>query len=546
MLTALAPLFTGLGLFFCGVRFIATNLVQVAGGSARPLFKRALSSNMLAALSGILAGLVTQSTNAVTLIAVSFARAGIIDGKRAGLVPVWSHVGSSLLVILVAVDTHLAVAYAILLAGVALYFDFNMTERWRHAVMVLLGAGLLFLGLETLKAGSGTLRAMMTHYNLLGANNGPAAPFLISAALAVITQSSTVTGAIAVALVKVGVFDLDGALLLLAGANFGAGLNYAFLGRNGEATGRHIFFFQAAQKAFGSILLVAALVIAENPLNDAIDRIPVDAAGRIAWSFLVIQLVGSLSCTVLRGALTELFERIAPPRHEDELAKPAFLATEALEVPELALDLALREEHRLIARLPMMLDHVRDGGDRSTPPAKVLLDAGLAVGDAIRGYVANVLEEQPDHATIIRAMRLQQGVGNAIALHQTLAEFEAATRTALEAPEGRQTVSHMVESLHLLLNVLVETAESSDEEERSLSLTLFGRRDALMEGIRKRLLTAQAGAPVRVQEALFNTTILFERVIWLARDSVQALMRDVDPQGVEPLEMARQAAPSDA
>jgi hypothetical protein len=49
-----------------------------------------------------------------------------------------------------------------------------------------------------------------------------------------------------------------------------------------------------------------------------------------------------------------------------------------------------------------------------------------------------------------------------------------------------------------------------------------------------------------VQEALFNTTILFERVIWLARDSVQALMRDVDPHGVEPIEAARQAAPSDA
>ncbi|MEO6339945.1 MAG: hypothetical protein ABIO39_07915 [Caulobacteraceae bacterium] len=546
MMAALAPLFTGLGLFFCGVRFIATNLVQVAGGSARPLFKRALSSTPLAALSGVLAGLVTQSTNAVTLIAVSFARAGIIDGKRAGLVPVWSHVGASALVILVAIDTHLAVAYAILLAGVALYFDFNLTDRWRHAIMVLLGAGLLFLGLETLKAGSGPVRAMMMNYNLLGPGQSPAAPFLISAALAVVTQSSTVAGAIAVALVRVGVFDLDAALLLLAGANFGSGLNYAFLGRNGEATGRHILFFQAAQKAFGSAALVTALVVAQDPLNAAVALIPADAAGRIAWSFLVVQLFGSFSATLLRRPLAWLFERIAPPRHGDDLAKPAFLATEALEVPELALDLALREEHRLIQRLPMMLDHVRDGGDPTTPPAKTLLDAGLAVGDAIRSYVANVLEEQPDHATIVRAMRLQQGVGNAIALHQTLAEFEAATRTALEAPEGRQTVSHMVESLHLLLNVLVETAETSDVEERSLSLALFGRRDALMEGIRKRLLTAQAGTPVRVQEALFNTTILFERIIWLARDSVQALMRDVDPHGMEPIDAARQAAPSDA
>ena len=542
MMAALAPLFTGLGLFFCGVRFIATNLVQVAGGSARKMFKRALSSTLLAALSGVLAGFATQSTNAVTLIMVSFARAGIIDGRRAGLVPVWSHVGASALVILVAIDTHLAVAYALLLAGVALYFDFNLSDRWRHAVMVLLGAGLLFLGLETLKIGSGPLRALLAGQGLLGPGGNPAVPFLLGAVMALLTQSSTVAGAIAVALVRMGVFDLDAAMLLLSGANAGSGLNYAFLGRSGEATGRHILFFQAAQKLFGSFVLIIALAVAGAALNAAIGQIPVDPASRLAWVFLVVQILGSSACTLLQQPLSWLFSRIAHPRNEDELAKPAFLAEEALQVPQLALDLALREEHRLMQRLPLMLDHIRDEGDRSSPPDKVLLAAGLVVGEAIKRYLADVLEEQPDHDTIVRAMRLQQGVGNAIALHQALAEFVTVTRIAYEAPEGRQTVSHMVESLHLLLNVLVETAETSDLEERSLSLALFGQRDALMEGIRKRLLGAQAGAPVKVQEALFQTTILFERIIWLARDSVQALMRDTDPQGVEPLDMRQSEA----
>ena len=522
MFAALAPALTGLGLFFAGIRFLASNLSLVAGASARRNSRRALGSTGLAALSGVIAGLVTQSTNAVALIVVSFARAGIIEGRRAAVVPTWSHVGASALVFVVALDTKFVVAYLLGLCGAALYFDLKLSDRARHAVMAMLGAGMLLLGLATLKAGSDPLQLFLRSFGLLGPHSNPAGTLLIGVALAVVTQSSTVAGAIAVALVGAGVFGLDTALLLLLGANGGSGLNYAFLARSGEATGRKILLFQATQKFAGTLALLIPMVADPGSIGHALAALPADNAHRIATGFLLIQLAGSLACTLPHTYLSRLFDRIAPPRQEDVLAKPAFLVEEAVDDAELALDLVEQESHRLLERLPPMLDRIRDDGDTAALDARVYCSAGLSVAAAIKRYIAELLDRQPAHGAIVRAMRSQQLVTDIVALHETLQDFVAVAELAATAPGAQATVSRMIESLHMLLGVLVEAVESGEPEEWALARTLLGQRDELMEGIRKRLLAADPAMPARVQEALFHTTILFERAIWLARDSLNA------------------------
>jgi hypothetical protein len=84
----------------------------------------------------------------------------------------------------------------------------------------------------------------------------------------------------------------------------------------------------------------------------------------------------------------------------------------------------------------------------------------------------------------------------------------------------------MTESLHLLLTLLVDASENDDVEDRRMSLLMFGDRGEVMEDIRGRLLAESQAAPPAVQEALFQTTFLFERILWLARDTLVIMMRD--------------------
>src|SRR5215510_9662290 len=158
MIATIAPLLAGLGLFFCGVHFVSANLTSLAGPRFRRLLARATAYPSLGALTGILAGIVTQSTNAVTYVVVSMVSAGIIDKRRAMPIPIWSHVGASLLVIMVAVDLRIGASYIVALAGLSIYFGIARVDRARHLVAIGLGIGLLFLGISMLKSGAEPLR----------------------------------------------------------------------------------------------------------------------------------------------------------------------------------------------------------------------------------------------------------------------------------------------------------------------------------------------------------------------------------------------------
>lgn len=542
-MSVLAPLLTGLGLFFCGVRFIAANLTPLAGPAARRLFQGAVKTTPAAAIAGILAGLVSQSTSAVTLVVVSLVRAGIVPEGRAVLLPVWSQVGAAALVIIASLQTGPVVALVLAIAGAILYFDLKLSERLRHGVLVLLGIGLLFLGMETLNVDSGPLRMWLSGEGLLAKGENLIVLLFLGLVLATITQSSTVAGAFAVAIIRAGIFDLGAALALLVGASVGSAVNYGVPGWRGESVGRKVQMFQAAQKLFGACLLTMVLILTSGRPQSLTAWSNLGPEGSFAWIFVLVQVGGSLLCTLLWRPLAGWLDRIAPPKESEVLGRPAFLIDEALADPELALELVEREELRLLQRLPPMLDAVRAEAAGGGFSADALRAAGLSVADAIRRYLEAILGADPGHHAVVLAMRRQRVLDNIVALHEAVAEFQRAVRIA--QAEAGEAVGRMVESLHLLLEVLVDVASTHDVAEQEMSLAMLGDRRQVIEGLRTRLMKASRDA--KVQEALFRSTVLFERIVWLSRDTTVALMRSSgDAAGTDTADPAPPLAPDGA
>ena len=95
-----ADIIAGLGLFFIGVRSIGTHMKQMTGARFRSWVAWATGHHLSAALVGTAAGIVTQSSNAVTFISVSLVTSGMITPARALPVLAWANVGTALLVFL--------------------------------------------------------------------------------------------------------------------------------------------------------------------------------------------------------------------------------------------------------------------------------------------------------------------------------------------------------------------------------------------------------------------------------------------------------------
>jgi phosphate:Na+ symporter len=240
-------------------------------------------------------------------------------------------------------------------------------------------------------------------------------------------------------------------------------------------------------------------------------------AHEVAWVFLLYQLAGSITCTAFAGPILTLLERVAPPSDLQELSKPAYLIEDALVEPSFAIELIGREEQRLLQRLPTMLDGVRADAEGEPIPAPALRTAGASVTRAMAGYLESINEGSLDRADRERVVRLQHRTANLNAMHESLDEFVSACLVARQWPSSGHVADQMIESLHALLNALVDAATSNDAADHELILSLLGHRDEMMERIRQRVLREDPNMPPKPQEALFAATMLFERVVWLAR-----------------------------
>jgi phosphate:Na+ symporter len=519
---AIAPFLTGLGLFFCGVHFVAANLVPLAGRRFRGLLMRVGRSPWMAAAFGTAAGVVTQSANAVTAIIIGLVSGGLVDKRRSILIPTWSHVGTSVLVILVAIDLRLAASYLVVLTGCAVYFGFDRNDRVRFVIGTLLGLGLLFLGIQTIKSGADPLRDYLLQGGLLASiAKEPGLLLLVGVGLALACQSSSVAGALAVAGSSAGLVDLSGACWLIYGANLGSGFNFVLLAKAHRGEAAQIALMQAVQKfaGFAVVLLLVALagLIGRPLIEGAVTLLSASLSARVAWVFLLYQLAGSTVCTACAGPIVALLERAAPPSKLQELSKPAYLIDDTLVEPTFAIELVGREEQRLLARLPSMLDAVCADAEGEAIPAPTLRSAAASISRAMAGYLESISEGRLERSDRERVVRLQHRAANLNAMHESLDEFVTACISARQWPSSGRVADQMIESLHALLEALVEAAAANDSGEQELVLSLLGHRDEMMERIRQRVLWEDPNMPAKAQEALFAATMLFERAVWLAR-----------------------------
>jgi phosphate:Na+ symporter len=518
----IAPFLTGLGLFFCGVHFVALNLVPLAGRRFRGVLMRLGRRPWMAALFGIAAGVVTQSANAVTAIIIGLVSGGLVDKRRSILIPTWSHVGTSVLVILVAIDLRLAASYIVAVTGCSVYFGLDRNDRVRFAIGTLLGLGLLLLGMQMIKVGAEPMRDYLVEGGLMASiAHAPALLLLVGVGLSLVCQSSSVAGALAVAGSSAGLVDLSGACWLIYGANLGSGANFALLAKTHRGEAAQIALMQTVQKFAGFAVLLplvaAEWVTGRMFIENIVSSLSGSLSGQVAWVFLLYQVIGSCVCTVLAGPILELLERAAPPSKLQELSKPAYLIEDALVEPSFAIELVVREEQRLLERLPAMLDSVRADAEGEPIATVTLRSAAAAITRAMAGYLESISEGRLERSDRERVVRLQHRAANLNAMHESLDEFVTACVSARLWPSSGRVADQMIESLHALLNALVEASATNDPQEQELILSLLGHRDEMMERIRRRVLREDPAMPAKPQEALFAATMLFERVVWLAR-----------------------------
>ncbi|MEE9419238.1 MAG: Na/Pi cotransporter family protein [Desulfatiglandaceae bacterium] len=214
----------GLGLFLFGMKIMSEGLQKVAGKKMRQILSMVSNKRVIGSAAGALVTRVVQSSSATTVMIVSFVDAGLMTFVQAIGVILGANVGTTVTAQLIAFKI---TAYALpaIALGVLLKF-FLGRRKWVYVGDVLLGFGLVFFGLATMKAGFAPLKDHPTFIALFTKFNADDLAsillcIMVGSALTMILQSSSATVGITMALASQGLLTFGASVALILGDNIG-------------------------------------------------------------------------------------------------------------------------------------------------------------------------------------------------------------------------------------------------------------------------------------------------------------------------------------
>jgi len=510
MVELIALYLAGLSFFFTGVEGISDNLRQLSGRRFRRMLVRATHHPVVAGLLGTALGAITQSTSVVAFILSGMTAGGLLPMGRALLVLAWSNLGTALLVFIAAMDLHLPILFLIGASGLILAF--KLFNQWKPGFAGLLSIGLVFFGLDMAKQAFKPLTSSPGFADAAKLfDYWPDAAFFLGMAMRTVVHSSSAAAAVAITLNKGGMLGEFPAMMSIAGLGMGTALATYLLSSNLRGVPRQIAVFQSAGN-IAACLVTSGLLLVERltgePLLLALtDHLSSTPSGRMACMYLILNLVIVLvSLASLRWA-PKWLAWWCPPTPDQDLSRPMYLQTEALNSPETALDLVALEQLRLVRAVSHYLEAAR--GDKAIQ-LKLLHVAAGQLGGEITHFLEGLMSMPIGVDLTVQVISFQRKQETLRSLEENVFLFAEVLRNLPEMA-GR-----LVEALDTIVLTAKDALETKDATDVTLLVQLTEDRGGMMERLRGRL-QVEGGQTASGIATLHYATTLFERNVWLLR-----------------------------
>lgn len=512
MAELIALYLAGLSFFFTGVSGVSDNLQQLSGQKFRQILSRATTHPFHAALIGAALGAITQSTSVVAVILAGMTASGLLSMRRSLIVLAYSNIGTALLVFITVLDLHLPTLYVVGISGLILAF--NLFRKWKPIFGATLALGLVFFGLDVMKNAFKPLSGMQG-FSHVGAffDYWPDAAFFVGILMRTVIHSSSAAAAVTITL-NHGMLEEFSSMMSLAGLGIGTAVATYLLASNLRGVPRQIALYQAVGNIAAGLLLAGALILERNTgmplLMAGVNHLSGSVSGRMAIMYFLFNIgILLVSLAILPWAPAWL-EKMCPPTLEQDLSRPMYIQTEALNSPETALDLVAMEQLRMLRALRHYLDAVR--GDRKLELKTMHESVGVLGGEITLfmealvsmpispGLAARVISFQRKQETL-RALE-----DNVFLLAQTLHDLNPLPDLA----------DRIVEALDTITLTALDALQSKDALDLNLLTNMTDDRGSMMERLRSRVAVEETGNVGNVA-ALHYATTLFERNVWLLR-----------------------------
>jgi len=518
VLEVVGSLIAGLGLFFFGIRTLTTHLQELTGRRFRRLLDRTTRNPLLSACGGALLGATMQTGTAITFILVGMIGAGMISVERSLPVRLGASVGTSAMVFIATLDIKTFILFLVGIAGITL----AQTRSPRPFVAVLFGGGMMFFGLDMV-GGSATSVAQLDWFEnaITSVNGAPIAAFLLAGILSILIQSPQSVAILAIAMTVSGVLDTWTTMVIIYGCNFGGGLTIYLMSTGLKGTSRQVTIFQVWFNVITGTALLLLFFIEryfELPLVHAlVTSLHVDTGQKMAFIYLIYNLFGAAVMFTFRAPILRKIERYCPPSPEEDIGKLKYLHDRAIDTPDLALDLAEKEELRFLAQLARQIDPLRE----PTGAARVRAQSLARALDQLHGAIDEALAELGQHISPEDSERLINLVNrNRIlgSLHSCIESFSSSVLAAQTSEHLAHLAMIVTEAFDATLGHAIDAVQDEDAEDLALAWTSTDDKSDKMRTIRQRFLMGDFDLSDSERLDLMALTTGLERAVWVLHE----------------------------
>ena len=345
----------GLGLFLYGMVLMAEGLQLAAGDRMRKMLEKLTRGRIRGLLVGTGVTALIQSSSATTVMLVGFVNAGLMAFAQSVAVILGADIGTTITAQIVAFKVK-TLAFPLIGIGFVMFMVGNK-KTVKYTGQALLGFGILFLGMELMKAAMYPLQASGAFENWISSYGSHwLLGLLLGMIITSIIQSSSATTAIVIAMGASGALGGDPELALqiaipiVLGCNIGTCIT-AFIASIGTSVpAQRVAIAHFLFKITGVLMILPFLhwypdlVIA---VSDFFGGGPNDIARQIAWSHTIFNVGMALLWLPFINQFVKLVKYIKKGADPTVRRDPLFLDPKIFHGADIAFEMARKEISRM-------------------------------------------------------------------------------------------------------------------------------------------------------------------------------------------------------
>ena len=288
------------------MRLLQSGLLRFSGSRLKVVFNSLSANPARAALTGLAASALTQSSTAVSVITTGLTHSRLVNLNQAIAVILGANVGTTLTVQLLVLHPG-TLAVPLCITGIFL----ALARPSRPLGHILTGAGMIFGGLDLLNREIGSLQELPWFTaGLAAAGENSLLAVGIATALTALLHSSSVTTGVVMALYAQKTISLETAVALVLGNNIGTCFTAIIVSLTSSAAGRRVALAHLLLNVTGALFFLPLL----NPFSHLVAAISGRPAQQVANAHILYNIISSLALFPFCNHFARLLQRLLPDR----------------------------------------------------------------------------------------------------------------------------------------------------------------------------------------------------------------------------------------